>query len=336
MTADWQLIYEGYDPEEELLRETLCTLGNGVFATRGAAEWATDDGTHYPGTYLAGGYNRLTSVVGGRDVVNEDLVNFPNWLGLTFRPAEGHELGDPASELSDYRQELDLRRGILRRAFAVRDSAGRETRVSSRRFVHMANPHLCAVEMEIVPLNWSGDVTIRSILDGTVTNNGVPRYRELRGDHLTAAETGEDAGIIWLSARTKQSALGVALAARTRIASGEIEGPTSSAVRSDEATIEGAFEVEARAGCPITIEKVVSLRTTRDLAFGDLVEDAVLNARRASSFDELAASHASAWEALWDRYDIEVDVTPDAEIEPHSIQLILRPVSYTHLTLPTN
>jgi len=324
MTAGWQLIYEDYRPEEEPLRETLCTLGNGVFATRGAAEWATDGGTHYPGTYLAGGYNRLTSVVGGRDVVNEDLVNFPNWLGLTFQPAGGHELGDPASELSDYRQELDLRRGILRRAFAVRDSAGRETRVSSRRFVHMANPHLCAVEMEIVPLNWSGDVTIRSILDGTVTNNGVPRYRELRGDHLTAAETGEDAGIIWLSVRTKQSALGVALAARTHIASGSAGGSASGAVRSDEATIEGIFEVEAHAGCPITIEKVVSLRTTRDLAFGDLVEDAVLNARRAPSFDELAASHASAWKALWDRYDIEVDVTPDAELEPHSIQLILR------------
>ncbi|MGA8017660.1 MAG: hypothetical protein WCA42_02215, partial [Desulfobacterales bacterium] len=39
--------------------ETLCTLGNGYFCTRGAAEEAEDDGIHYPGTYIAGGYNRM-------------------------------------------------------------------------------------------------------------------------------------------------------------------------------------------------------------------------------------------------------------------------------------
>jgi hypothetical protein len=33
---DWSLVYEGYRPEQEGLREALCTLGNGYFATRGA------------------------------------------------------------------------------------------------------------------------------------------------------------------------------------------------------------------------------------------------------------------------------------------------------------
>jgi steroid delta-isomerase-like uncharacterized protein len=33
---DWTLEYEGYDPAQERLRESLCTLGNGYFATRGA------------------------------------------------------------------------------------------------------------------------------------------------------------------------------------------------------------------------------------------------------------------------------------------------------------
>ena len=40
---------------------------------------------HYPGTYVAGLYNRLVSQVAGRDVENEDLVNTPNWLPLRFR-----------------------------------------------------------------------------------------------------------------------------------------------------------------------------------------------------------------------------------------------------------
>ncbi len=36
MTA-WSLVYDTFDPKQEGLREALCTLGNGYFATRGAA-----------------------------------------------------------------------------------------------------------------------------------------------------------------------------------------------------------------------------------------------------------------------------------------------------------
>ena len=31
----WSLVYEGFDPAREGIREALCTLGNGYFATRG-------------------------------------------------------------------------------------------------------------------------------------------------------------------------------------------------------------------------------------------------------------------------------------------------------------
>jgi alpha,alpha-trehalase len=50
----WVIDYEGFNPEQEGLREALCTLGNGYFATRGAAPESTADGIHYPGTYVDG------------------------------------------------------------------------------------------------------------------------------------------------------------------------------------------------------------------------------------------------------------------------------------------
>src|SRR5680860_1204022 len=70
----WSLVFEGFDPAQEGIREALCTLGNGYFATRGAAAWAKADGIHYPGTYLAGGYNRLRTDIAGRVVENEDCL----------------------------------------------------------------------------------------------------------------------------------------------------------------------------------------------------------------------------------------------------------------------
>jgi trehalose/maltose hydrolase-like predicted phosphorylase len=68
--STWVLAYDGFDPDREGLREALCTLGNGYFATRGAAPEARADDVHYPGTYVVGCYDRLVTEVAGRSVVN--------------------------------------------------------------------------------------------------------------------------------------------------------------------------------------------------------------------------------------------------------------------------
>jgi HAD superfamily hydrolase (TIGR01509 family) len=79
----WLLAYDGFDAALEGTREALCTLGNGYWGTRGSARGSTADGVHYPGTYLAGVYNRLRSDLGGRAVEDEHLVNAPDWTSLT-------------------------------------------------------------------------------------------------------------------------------------------------------------------------------------------------------------------------------------------------------------
>ena len=198
-SSDWLLVYDGFDPEQEGRREALCVLGNGVFVTRGAAEESQADGVHYPGTYVAGGYNRLVTEIAGRPIVNEDLVNFPNWLPLTFRPEGGAWFAPGAGELLSYRQVLDMREGVLIRELRVRDDAGRETRVRSRRIVHMEQPNLAAIEYSITPENWAGRVEVRSLLDGSVVNAGVPRYRDLASKHLEIVDMGDEGSGVWLS-----------------------------------------------------------------------------------------------------------------------------------------
>ena len=102
-----------FRPGEERLREALCTLGNRYLATRGAAPEALADQVHYPGTYLAGGYDRQVSEITGRTVESEDLVNLPNWLALGFRIGDSHWFELKSVELLEYRQALDLASGIL-------------------------------------------------------------------------------------------------------------------------------------------------------------------------------------------------------------------------------
>ena len=66
-----------------------------------------------PATYLAGGYNRLKTEIAGRVVENEDLVNLPNWLSLSFRIGDDDWFDLRKVEILSYRQELDLQEGVL-------------------------------------------------------------------------------------------------------------------------------------------------------------------------------------------------------------------------------
>jgi trehalose/maltose hydrolase-like predicted phosphorylase len=91
MMNNWTLAYDSFEPAEERLREALTSTGNGYFCTRGAFSWTeADEDVHYPATYMHGGYNRETTIMAGVPVLNEDLVNLPNWLLFELR-IEGEE-----------------------------------------------------------------------------------------------------------------------------------------------------------------------------------------------------------------------------------------------------
>src|ERR1700744_6213840 len=126
MSIDLSIAYEDYEPSKEGLREALTSTGNGYFCTRGFAEWEQFDGVHYPGTYVHGGYNRKTTIMGGTPVLNEDLVNLPNWAVLKLR-IEGEEvMGSGNVELLSYRHEYDVGAAVCVRELRFRDSRGRE------------------------------------------------------------------------------------------------------------------------------------------------------------------------------------------------------------------
>ncbi len=174
--------------------------------------------SHYPGTYVAGTYNRLADVVDGHRIVNESMVNLPNWLVTALRIDGGAWLDLARDEVLEHWQQLDLRQGILLRHTRLRDPAGRTTRIVQRRLVSMDRPHVAALETTVTAEDWSGRLTVRSGLDGTVRNAGVARYRDLAGTHL-APVSGQclDDESVLLLVETTQSGIRVAEAARTRV-----------------------------------------------------------------------------------------------------------------------
>jgi alpha,alpha-trehalase len=313
--SGWTFVFEGFDPEVEGQREALCTLGNGYVATRGAAPESAADGVHYPGTYMAGYYDRLVTRIAGRRVENEDLVNMPNWLVLAFR-ADGEDWFDMASvEVLAHRLDLDLRGGVLVRRTRFRDGEGRTTDVTQRRFVSMRDPHIAGLETTFVAKGWSGPMEVRSALDGTVRNAGVPRYRSLRGDHLVRAGTFTvDGEAVGLEVRTRGSHLRVGAAARTRVLrGGRIAEPDRRSRIQEPGTAGHDLVIQLEDGVPVTVEKVVTVYGSRDHAtYEPRVQAAAV--RRAPSFARLLDAHRLTWEQLWQRFDIELGCTERAQL----------------------
>jgi alpha,alpha-trehalase len=308
----WTIAFGGYDPHDEPLREALCTTGNGCFATRGCAPESTAGDVHYPGTYAAGIYNRLSDRIGGNTVTNESLVNLPSWLPLTFRIDGGPWFDIDDTELVSYLQTLDLRRAVLSREFRFRDAAGRITAVSQRRFVAMHLPHVASLETTVKAENWSGTIQFRSVVDGDVANVLVDRYRELSSKHLTVTQLREiSTESVLLAAETVQSGVPVALAARTTVWRAGTPAAADYRLVQDAARIGHDIAVGLTAGQSVTLEKVAIFVTGRDPAISEPTIAAAQQVHRVGQFAELLHGHTLAWAHLWERFNIDIGCDAD-------------------------
>jgi trehalose/maltose hydrolase-like predicted phosphorylase len=180
----------------------------------------------------------------------------------------------------------------------------------------MGEAHVAGLEMTIRP-DWSGRLRIRSELDGTVTNSGVPRYQDLASRHLAPAETGcPAADSMLLVVETSQSHVRIAEAARTRVFRDGTWLAEEGAVTTQPGRIGREFTIEVTAGQTVVVEKIVAIATSRDRAVSDAGAAAAAWLDSAGSFDELLRQHVLAWAQLWARFPIELLGGEDDRVLP--------------------
>lgn len=325
LSSPWTFTFGGYIPEQERLREALCTVGNGYRATRGCAPEADAGAFHYPGTYAAGLYNRLADEIAGVRIENESLVNLPNWLSLKFRIDGGDWFDIDNAQILSYRQCLDLRHAELTREFRFRDPAGRTCKVIQRRIAAMHLPHACALESTIWAEDWSGTIELLSIVDGDVRNSGVDRYRELASDHLVATTTKElSSNSALLVCETLQSRIPIAVAARTRVWRGQAHAEADGRFVDEHRRTGHDYVVHLSAGESVTVEKMAAIFTGRDHAISEPGDAAERLLSRLGRYGDLRDGHIREWAHLWERFDIAFDDNPDAlrVVRLHLLQLL--------------
>ena len=304
---NWSLTYTDYDPKKERSREALLAVGNGYFGTRGAMEETSANPANYPGTYVAGLYNRLFSKVGDREIENEDFVNIPNWLPVTFR-IENDDWFDPNNcEILDIYRNLDFKTGILKKVLTVRDEKGRETLIQSKRISSMENPHLAAILYEISPINYSGNITVKSTLDGNIINAGVDRYKQLNQQHQEVLETGGEQNVIFLAAQTVQSKVTIVEASKINIQKDGAEINPEIRINNEISAVSAEFTVHLNAFDILKTEKTAAIFTSDKDHAGLVIQAAKEALENNLLFSAMADKSAAVWTSIWEKMDISLE-----------------------------
>jgi len=302
----WSITYHDYVPEKEKTREALLAVGNGYFGTRGAMPEAEAGRFNYPGTYMAGVYNRLVSKVDGHDTENEDIVNVINWLPVTFRINEDEWFDVNRAEILEVRRVLRFGNGVLYRRLVVRDEKGRETLIGTRRMASMDNQNLAAQEYTITPLNYSAKISVRSGLHGDHINAGVERYSQLNQKHIEPVLLGSEENIQFIVVKTTQSHTVIAAAAQVTV----FEGNNRVYVHIHKNHTAGRSQIEfsqtVQQGEFLRVQKIVCLYHNTGQHEIDPLETALAGCKKYKSFDDVLEKSALKWEGIWDRIDIRV------------------------------
>lgn len=303
---NFSLTYHNYVPVKEKTRESLLTTGNGYMGTRGAFE-ETDAGEYnYPGTYIAGLYNRRTSKVADREVENEDFVNCPDWTSITFKIDNGEWFDPNRTEILRIERRLDFHRGLLSRKMKVKDEHGRITTIESERLVSMDNVHLAGLSYRIIPQNYSGKITIRSGLNGAIINDGVERYRELDQRHLGPVKEGSTKNMQRLLVETTGSRIQIAEAAVHRyLNKGEPADPDVTTLTSP-GTVYSEAVIHVKQGESLETIKQVAIFTSQPWDSDNPLEAAVDLAEGSTSFAGMKNDSEAGWKKIWEKTDIMI------------------------------
>lgn len=303
----WTLTYQEFDPIKEKTREALLTIGNGYIGTRGAMEESVSSKVHSPGTYIAGIYNRLSSKVGDKMIENEDFVNIPNWLPVTFRIDDEPWFDFDNVKFLEFYKHLDFRNGVFSRKIVFKDPLGRVTAIDSQRVFSMANPHLGALQYTITPLSYSGQITIQSGIKGDIINEGVDRYKDLNQNHLKPFEEGVMGSHIHVVVETVQSGIIIAEAVAHRVFLEEHELILEPRTSVSPSCVSQEFSYDVIQGQSITLEKIVAIYTSKP----DDTEFPLKEAQRLLGspvrYIEVVIASQQAWSKLWAKIDVQVD-----------------------------
>ncbi|GAA3034442.1 glycoside hydrolase family 65 protein [Microbacterium dextranolyticum] len=327
----WRLVETEFSLDDVGVTETLFALGNGYLGLRGNHPEGRH--AHEQGTFINGFHEtfpiRHAEQAYGFAEVGQTIINAPDAKVMRVY-VDDEPLAFDVADIRDYEHALDLRRGVITRRVRWMTPSGKDVLIESDRMVSFEEKHLAAMRVTVTVLNADAPVTISCQLinrqDGEDVYGGAapggasakkagfdPRKAEKIHDRvLQPQEYWQSGGRSALSYRVTESRMTLAVVADHLI---ETENDYSARTLVEPDIAKNVFRVQARAGVPVTVTKLVSYHTSRGVPARELVD------RGRRTLDRVEAEgvqtqydRQAAWmDAFWQRSDVVIGGRDDLQ-----------------------
>jgi len=281
----WNLVESSFSPDEVGVTETLFSVGNGYLGLRG--NQIEGRIAHEHGTFINGFHEtfpiRHAEQAYGFAEVGQTIINAPDAKVMRVY-VDDEPLSLDIADMREYERVLDMRAGVLRRRIHWTTPSGKDVLVEDDRLVSFEEKHLAILRLEVTVLNADAPVTVSCQMinrqDGENVYGGTPlapkrggldprKAERIQERVLQPQEYWQERGRSTLSYEVTESGMTIAVVADHLIQT-ENEYTHRTLVEPDIA--KDVFRVQAKAGVPIRITKLVSYHTSRGVPARELVD----------------------------------------------------------------
>ena len=317
----WRLVEKKFSLEDVGVTETLFAVGNGYLGMRGNQPEGLHGHEH--GTFINGFHEtfpiRHAEQAYGFAEVGQTIINAPDAKVMRVY-VEDEPLSLDIADVREYERVLDMRDGVLRRHVLWVTPSGKEVQIDYERMVSFEEKHLSVMTITVTVLNADAPVTINCQLvnrqDGEDVYGGTavaprragfdPRKADRMQERvLQPQDYWQDGARTALSYRVSASGMTLAVAA-DHIIETENEYDVRGLIEPDIA--KNLYRVQAKAGVPTTVTKIVTYHTSRGVPARELVDRCRRTLDRAQSVGVPALfERQRAWcDDFWDRSDVKI------------------------------
>lgn len=324
----WRLVETRFDESDVGVTESLFAVGNGYLGLRGnhpEGRHAQEHGTFINGFHETFPIRHAEQAFGFAEV-GQTIVNAPDAKVMRVY-VDDEPLTLDVAEMREYRRELDFRDGVLRRRILWATPSGKRVRLDYERMVSFTEKHLSIMSVEVTVLDADAPVTVSCQLlnrqDGEDVYGGTPRAPKRSGFDPRKAERISERVLqpqeFWqdrlrsaLSYRVTESGMTIAVVADHIV---ETENEYSARTLIEPDIAKNVFRVQAKAGVPVKVTKLVSYHTSRGVPTRELVDRCRRTLDRAITVgvEPLRVQQREWMDAFWRRSDVRIGGHPDLE-----------------------
>ena len=307
----WNVTESSFVVENCYMNETIFALSNGFIGTRGTfVESKLDEKYGIEGNFINGFYESEIIKYGEKGFaypdVSQTMLNVPNAKIMSIE-IDGECVELKEENVVNHNRTLDIKSGCVVRKTTYKLASGKEFVLETIQFVSMTRKNLMAIRLTVTPLNFDGNICVKSIINGDVVNSTEKTNARIDygpyGRVLNNVAKATEGNLSLIEQETENTKFHLVTAQLNMVCCAE-----STSTYSKEYEEGQVLNYVAKKNEAIKIDKVICYTASTDMPEADLQVEAknMLAEAEKLGFDGLLGEQKAFYGDFWACADIEI------------------------------